>query len=317
MKVKLPSYRVTKLLLNDSCPISSHYWLMLVQTLNLLGGQPWMYPNAQDPTERRTSGAQVREGSEVTGPLSPKKDSQVKYGEGGLPSQGAGRQEIWPDTKLLPPVHLPKSRPTRETAPAGYQGEQPYHGLPIMVPPSRRERETNRDHDWGEATADRPPEVPDTYRVGPRTPTKGRRDPTLGAGRETPEAYGGMAGGPRAGDEKKGHSCGSPERPREEYYRGRRPSPECPEEVPEAEWQTIQDHAEQEASGSQAHEGPKATANGLPKVAGPCRIAQRTSTQRQGSTPLEAHRELPRGRSSQIRSIQEAPRDEYSSKGAT
>ena len=26
MKVKLPSYQVTKLLLNYSCPISSHYW---------------------------------------------------------------------------------------------------------------------------------------------------------------------------------------------------------------------------------------------------------------------------------------------------
>ena len=34
MKVKLPSYQVTKLLLNDSCPISSHYCTLHTEYLN-------------------------------------------------------------------------------------------------------------------------------------------------------------------------------------------------------------------------------------------------------------------------------------------
>ena len=46
MKVKLPSFQITKLLLNGSCPISSHYWEEAVSTevVALVAGHPVLCP---------------------------------------------------------------------------------------------------------------------------------------------------------------------------------------------------------------------------------------------------------------------------------
>ena len=159
--------------------------LMLGQTLAFRCGQLWRHQSSQDQPGRKASGVQTREGLEATWLPSPQPDSRVKHGEGGQPAQGDGRQETWQIYNLRPPVQTPGSGPTREANPSGYRDGYPnwLHG---MVIPQGREVKAKRDHDWGEATANGPPEVPKPHQVVKRPPTQRQGSSPLEAKQESP-----------------------------------------------------------------------------------------------------------------------------------
>ena len=128
----------------------------------------------------KASGGQASERPEATWLQPPQQDLQVKYGERGPPAQRTGRQESRPSAILLPPVHPPGSRPTREIALSGYPEGYP-DGPHATRLPQGREREANLDHEWREAIADGPPEPgrdvqrTPTQRHGSPPPTSKRR----------------------------------------------------------------------------------------------------------------------------------------------
>ena len=177
------------------------------------------------------------------------------------PSGGTGRQEARPiaaSTPLPPLVYPPGSRPTREATPSGCHEGQPDALYAVVLPPGG-ELEANLDHDWREATADGPLEVPELRRVVQRTLTQSRRDPTLPMERDLREAYGGTPRGPLGLEVGKDRGRGGQERPEEEDYCSRRPAPDQQEDALEANGQTIPDRAGHEAVWIQANARPKAT----------------------------------------------------------